>query len=49
MDKKSPFRRTRIFGRDDRVRVSGGHICEAKAPTEPAGETSNLRRFLSFL
>ena len=22
------------------VRVSGGHLCEAEAPTEPAGETS---------
>jgi len=22
-----------------RVRVSGGHLCEAEAPTEPAGET----------
>ena len=21
------------------VRVSGGHLCEAEAPTEPAGET----------
>ena len=21
-----------------RVRVSGGHLCEAEAPTEPAGE-----------
>ena len=23
------------------VRVSGGHLCEAKAPTEPAGETQS--------
>ena len=23
------------------VRVSGGHLCEAEAPTEPAGETQN--------
>ena len=23
-----------------RVRVSGGHLCEAEAPTEPAGETA---------
>ena len=22
------------------VRVSGGHLCEAEAPTEPGGETS---------
>ena len=21
------------------VRVSGGHLCEAEAPTDPAGET----------
>ena len=25
----------------DGVRVSSGHLCEAEAPTEPAGETSN--------
>ncbi len=25
------------------MRVSGGHLCEAKAPTEPAGENLNLR------
>ena len=25
------------------VRVSGGHLCEAKAPTEPAGETAARR------
>ena len=24
-----------------RVRVSGGHLCEAEAPTEPAGETQS--------
>jgi len=24
-----------------KVRVSGGHLCEAKAPTEPAGETQS--------
>ena len=23
------------------VRVSGGHLCEAEAPTEPAGETAS--------
>ena len=23
-----------------KVRVSGGHLCEAEAPTEPAGETA---------
>jgi len=23
------------------VRVSGGHLCEAEAPTEPAGETQS--------
>ena len=23
------------------VRVSGGHLCEAEAPTEPAGETAD--------
>jgi len=22
------------------VRVSGGHLCEAEAPTEPTGETA---------
>ena len=22
------------------VRVSGGHLCEAEAPTEPVGETA---------
>ena len=26
-----------------KVRVSGGHLCEAKAPTEPAGETAARR------
>ena len=26
----------------DGVRVSSGHLCEAEAPTEPAGETSNF-------
>ena len=25
------------------VRVSGGHLCEAEAPTEPAGETAVKR------
>ena len=25
------------------VRVSGGHLCEAEAPTEPAGETAARR------
>ena len=25
------------------VRVSGGHLCEAEAPTEPAGETAVRR------
>ena len=24
-----------------KVRVSGGHLCEAEAPTEPAGETQS--------
>ena len=24
-----------------KVRVSGGHLCEAEAPTEPAGEMCN--------
>ena len=24
------------------VRVSGGHLCEAEAPTEPTGETQSL-------
>ena len=24
-----------------KVRVSGGHLCKAEAPTEPAGETQN--------
>ena len=27
----------------DGLRVSSGHLCEAEATTEPAGETSNLR------
>ena len=26
-----------------KVRVSGGHLCEAEAPTEPAGETAVRR------
>ena len=32
------------------VRVSGGHLCEAEAPTEPAGETAEGRAAIrSFL
>ena len=30
------------------VRVSGGHLCEAKAPTEPAGETAARRAAIRF-
>ena len=37
---------TKVIGRElegdslqCRVRVSGGHLCEAEAPTEPTGET----------
>ena len=31
------------------VRVSGGHLCEAEAPTEPAGETAERRVAIRFL
>ena len=31
------------------VRVSGGHLCEAKAPTEPTGETRAPAAIRSFL
>jgi len=31
------------------VRVSGGHLCEAEAPTEPAGETAVRRVAIRFL
>ena len=31
------------------VRVSGGHLCEAEAPTEPAGETAVRRAVILFL
>ena len=30
------------------VRVSGGHLCEAEAPTEPAGETAVRRATIRF-
>ena len=30
------------------VRVSGGHLCEAEAPTEPAGETAARRVAIRF-
>ena len=30
------------------VRVSGGHLCEAEAPTEPAGETAARRAAIRF-
>ena len=30
------------------VRVSGGHLCEAEAPTEPAGETAVRRVAIRF-
>ncbi len=30
------------------VRVSGGHLCEAEAPTEPAGETAVRRAAIHF-
>ena len=28
------------------ARVSGGHLCEAEAPTEPAGETGDHLRWM---
>ena len=31
------------------VRVSGGHLCEAAAPTEPAGETAVRCAAIRFL
>ncbi len=31
------------------VRVSGGHLCEAEAPTEPAGETHPPLQILFFI
>ena len=31
------------------VRVSGGHLCEAEVPTEPAGETAVKRVAIRFL
>ena len=31
------------------VRVSAGHLCEAEAPTEPAGETAVRRAAILFL
>ena len=30
------------------MRVSGGHLCEAEAPTEPAGETAVRRVAIRF-
>ena len=30
------------------VRVSGGHLCEAEAPTESAGETAVRRAAIRF-
>ena len=30
------------------VRVSGGHLCEAEAPTEPAGETAERCAAIRF-
>ena len=30
------------------VRVSGGHLCEAETPTEPAGETAVRRAAIRF-
>ena len=30
------------------VRVSGGHLCDAEAPTEPAGETAVRRAAIRF-
>ncbi len=32
-----------FFSVSDRVRVSGGHLCEAEAPTEATAETLSLR------
>ena len=31
-----------------KVRVSGGHLCKAEAPTEPAGETAARRAAIRF-
>ena len=31
-----------------KVRVSGGHLCEAEAPTEPAGETADRCAAIRF-
>jgi len=31
------------------VRVSGGHLCEAEVPTEPAGETAAKRAAIRTL
>ena len=36
MVRADPFFRSLVIA----VRVSGGHLCEAEAPTEPAGETA---------
>ena len=32
-----------------KVRVPGGHLCGAEAPTEPAGETAERRVAIRFL
>ena len=32
-----------------KVRVSGGHLCEAEVPTEPAGETAARRAAIRTL
>ncbi len=37
-----PPRQSARFGCFLAVRVSGGHLCEAEAPTEPAGETGKV-------
>ncbi len=39
-NKKAKHKKTFSLG----ARVSGGHLCEAEAPTEPVGETGGNRR-----
>ena len=40
--KHKSFARLYKGGGVQRARVSGGHLCAAEAPTEPAGETQSL-------
>ncbi len=37
-----PPRQSARFGYFCAVRLSGGHLCEAEAPTEPAGEIGKV-------